>query len=703
MGCDIWIAAPPEEHPVAAPHRRLIPSLALLLLVPAVRAEPPARTDALGDPLPAGAVARLGTIRFRDGNSIYNVAVATDGKSVAFSSSRGIRFLDIATGKELRTTTHRDFFTYSPDGKLFGAGDYTGRLFFWDAEGKPAGEIAPLTTFEAGGLQNSNRFAFSRDHRYVVTGTNNIKREGKLQAVVFEVATGKTAGRVEVPHNGDVRGALSDDGKVLATFGDYYPPKQTAEEQARAAELKRTVELWDVATGKELSKVRIDDKQWVANVAFLPGGKEVVVASRDGLLTVWDVAAGKEVRRLAGRRGTGTLLAVSPDGKTVAAGSFYDGAVQTFDAAAGRRLAVYEAPPRSPRDLTFTTDGRLLLAGMYGQASVFVWDVLAAKSLTPDVGHRQGVSAVAFTPDGKGVISTSHDATLRFWGADGKETRQVKMLTDETLAWAGSAPYNVVLSPDGKLLLAATTGGVALLDTNSGREGCRLAEGFAGGRVAAAFSPDSSLLLSTTQNIQNAGKAVEPEVRLYDVASAKVVRRFEGSAGKNLPAVAYAPDGKAVAAAKNLDPGNGPSEVRLWETGGKLVWKVDLKSLIQGLAFAPDGKSLAVLYQTGVVTLHAADDGHELSRMGGQVPAERAEAFAFSPDSRLLAVPFNDSFKHTTVVRVYEAATGAVRHEFTGHDGPVPAVAFAPDGKRLATGGNDTTVLLWDLSAEAPK
>jgi WD40 repeat protein len=322
---------------VAAPNRRLIALFALLAPAAAVRADPPARADALGDPLPAGALARLGTVRFRDGSSIYNVAVATDGKSIALTGSRGLRVLDLATGKELWATPHRDFFTYSPDGKLFGAGDYTGRLHFWDAGGKPAGEIAPLTTPEAGGLNNSNRFAFSRDHRHVVTGTVNVKREGPLQAVVFEVATGKPVGRVEVPYNGTVRGALSDDGKVVATFGDYYPPKQTDEEKARAADLKRTVELWDVATGKQLSKVRIDDKQWVANVAFLPGGKEVVVASTDGLLTVWDVAAGKEVRRLAGRRGTGSLLAVSPDGKTVAAGSYYDGSVQTFDAAAVRR------------------------------------------------------------------------------------------------------------------------------------------------------------------------------------------------------------------------------------------------------------------------------------------------------------------------------------------------------------------------------
>ena len=50
-------------------------------------------------------------------------------------------------------------------------------------------------------------------------------------------------------------------------------------------------------------------------------------------------------------------------------------------------------------------------------------------------------------------------------------------------------------------------------------------------------------------------------------------------------------------------------------------------------------------------------------------------------------------------MRVVEVAGGATRHEFTGHDGVVPAVAFSPDGKRLATGGNDTSVLIWDLTA----
>jgi WD40 repeat protein len=190
--------------------------------LPAVRAEPPAKTDALGDPLPAGATARLGTIRFRGEGKFYKAVVAPDGKTLALTDGPRFRILDIATGKELRADkpTQFDFYAYSPDGELFGAGDNVGCIRFWDADGKPAGEIAPLATTESSELQNQSAFAFSRDHKYVVTGTKVWKGAPKLQAVVFEVATGKPVGRVKVEHNMAVHGALSDDGKVLATGGD---------------------------------------------------------------------------------------------------------------------------------------------------------------------------------------------------------------------------------------------------------------------------------------------------------------------------------------------------------------------------------------------------------------------------------------------------------------------------------------------------
>ena len=69
-------------------------------------------------------------------------------------------------------------------------------------------------------------------------------------------------------------------------------------------------------------------------------------------------------------------------------------------------------------------------------------------------------------------------------------------------------------------------------------------------------------------------------------------------------------------------------------------------------------------------------------------------AVAFSPDGARLA-----SASYDGTVRVWDPATGTALATLTGHDGRVDAVAFSPDGRLVASAGNDRTVRVWDVSA----
>jgi hypothetical protein len=195
------------------------------------------------------------------------------------------------------------------------------------------------------------------------------------------------------------------------------------------------------------------------------------------------------------------------------------------------------------------------------------------------------------------------------------------------------------------------------------------------------LSPDGKLLATS-----------QPDgFHLWDLASGRVIHDL-GPRDVPWPRFAFTHDGLTIATL------HGRGIVRLWDTRmGKLIRVQQELSNTASIAFSPDGKFLASADAAGTsnsppptIRLREVATGNLVRTLKGL--GVRDNDIAFSPDGRSIVL----TARHYCEVFVIEVATGQIRHKFAGHPRQITCSAIAPNGRFIATGSDDATVLLWD-------
>jgi eukaryotic-like serine/threonine-protein kinase len=426
-------------------------------------------------------------------------------------------------------------------------------------------------------------------------------------------------------------------------------------------------------------------------VAFSGDGRLATATFRNGL-KLWDPETGILLRTTDAHRHPVSALAFSPDGEWLASASF-GRTVKLSNSRTGALLTTFDLHTGNVECVAFSLNGRRL-ASAGEDKTVRLWDTTTGQEVLGLRGHTDRCGCVAFSPDGQRLASASADGTIRIWDATplrederGQETLTFKEHSDEI--------RSVAFSPnDQRIASAGSDGLVKVWDAQTGRVSSEFSghAEFGGIRAVvfcAAWHPQGHTIASASLDT----------VKVWDARTERTVFALPAAQGKiPLPfaAVAFSPDGSYLVTGKQ------DGAVEIWDAAtSQTVGTLDThKGPVRGVVFSKDGRHLISASSDGIVKLWDAkrlDKQYLDGTPEPRIPPIRARvagpglSVAFSPDGRRLATGGDQD-----TVKIWDVENGRELDTLRGHTGEVYALAFSPDGRWIASGGGDSIVKVWD-------
>jgi WD40 repeat protein len=640
-------------------------------------AAPPTVTevDQHGDALPRGAIARLGTIRWRASLSYPQTSFSPDGRALLSLGDQGTRVWDVATGQAMSwmpLVADGRAVRLLPDGKTLVTAklepardrrrfdsDWLVQRWRWGT-----GELLGQVRFSGGSLRDrTNQALLSRDGRLLVGWSYFAK------PTLWDTETGRRLHQLDRDVAGVVALEMTPDGKrlVLVSSGGG-------------------IHVYDTATGKHTRELVADDPRssdffnhpyWFPAVS--PDGRLLVVSGVSDL-HLWDLRTGKKLGRRDGLRGAACF---SPDGKWLACAGAR--AVKLLDAQTLQTARTFEQHrTRGIYAIAFSPNGNRLALG--SEYAISLWDVATGSRIPGLPGHQSVVQVLAFSSDKRLLASGAADGTAHVW--DVAARRPLHVFHDHFSGVGGLA-----FSPDGRLL--ATGEGVPGYPGKSSIEtGLRLYD-MAKGRLVRRFHAH----LNSTQSMcfSDDGRKLatgggDDRVRLWEVSSGARLRQARHL--RMGQPVCFLSGGKSLLIRQE------DGECMLLSTAsfGTVGRFGQSKRSRSGLAAVclPGGRVVATVVGSQVLW-HDLPQGKLLRSVSLAIDGN-SQIAVLSPDATVLACA--SSQKRSGEIELWDTAAGKRFATLTGHASLVSALAFSADGNWLASGSYDTTVLLWDVGQQ---
>jgi WD40 repeat protein len=319
---------------------------------------------------------------------------------------------------------------------------------------------------------------------------------------------------------------------------------------------------------------------------------------------------------------------------------------------------------------------------------IHLWDLPTGKKVGTLDGHKDRIPGLAWHPDNRRLFSAGWDTTVRVW--DTQTCQPIILLNSHA-----TQVHTLALSADGTVLASADSrNDVHLWDTER-NETLTVVREAAGEVRCLAFTPSDGRGDADPALLAFGG--ADRVIRLWDS------RTGAGGSGADplvsRTAVALSPDGGRLYSV------GGGTDLRVWDVaGGQPALALEGEPILRTAALSPDGKWLAVsLADDAGLALYDAATGKKVVAFDGQ--AGPVTALAFRPDSKRLA----SAGVRSCDVWLWDVPTGAPALLLNDalDDCGVEALAFHPGGKllavagidHLATSGQDGQVALWDVEA----